>query len=84
MWEEPKCQWCVNICSGLLVLEGGRGLILPCYKEICKVKESIHKTQILHGYTSNEVSKVVKFTIRKFNGGCQGQTDNSELPVQWV
>lgn len=49
------------------------------------MKETNHKTQILLGYTNNEVSKVVKVTIRKFNGDYQGQTrDASELPVQWV
>lgn len=46
------------------------------------MKEANHKTHVLLGCTNNEVSKVVKVTIRKFNGGCHSQTrDDSEMIV---
>lgn len=73
---------CMNRCSGLLLSFEGEGR-LDSMMLLCKVKGANHETQILHGYTYNEVSKVIKFTIRKFNGDCQGQTGaDGELPVQ--
>lgn len=36
-------------------------------------------------HIDSEVSKVVKFTSRKFSGGCKGQMGGGGgLPVQWV